>query len=382
MNGAAANSIVTLQLLLIVSIECILFGAPHDSKKNNAADTRREVWAVQVAQIIRDPGVGQGPEHYEIRSLAFSPDGKQLALMVNDSRLLILDVQSPETAARRFDLAGTCGARITWNDRGDALLVCGTIVRLSDGVNCDATGLKPADRKYNLITAFWLDSDHVVRSHTGEILDLRCKPTGTWPLAPAWLIIDVVASKGWILLSHCEGQSPKKFYRYLLLDRTSRRALTGWPMRRVPYPSSVATLAGGAEAFCFEFHDQNDFKHERLICREIEGDTKIPVSKPLCSYRLSEAAFSSTRVVAENWEEMDHHWWEMFALTVGGHKLPVQRGIFDLRSGKLISSWKPRIQDSRSPYITDHPYQCALSPNGDFLAEGGNGGVELYRLDR
>jgi len=46
---------------------------------------------------------------------------------------------------------------------------------------------------------------------------------------------------------------------------------------------------------------------------------------------------------------------------VTGPSLPARRVVFDLRSGNLIASWKPRIQDSRSPYIADHPYHCALS---------------------
>ena len=38
------------------------------------------------------------------------------------------------------------------------------------------------------------------------------------------------------------------------------------------------------------------------------------------------------------------------------------------------------MQDSRSPYTAGHTYHCALSANGEFLAEGGDGSLELYRL--
>ena len=64
----------------------------------------------------------------------------------------------------------------------------------------------------------------------------------------------------------------------------------------------------------------------------------------------------------------------------GSPPFPRSRAVFDLRSQTWISSWKPRIQDSRSPYTTDHPYHCALSSSGEFLAESGDGSVTLYRF--
>jgi hypothetical protein len=133
----------------------------------------------------------------------------------------------------------------------------------------------------------------------------------------------------------------------------------------------------GAQALCFDV-DQN------LHCRAIDGAKEIRVSKQARGYQLNQTAISSARVVADRWEYDHDPWWSLLLTwwvpDPGSPPLPRSRAVFDLRSQTWISSWKPRIQDARSPYITDHPYHCALSSSGEFLAESGDGGVTLYRF--
>jgi hypothetical protein len=90
---------------------------------------------------------------------------------------------------------------------------------------------------------------------------------------------------------------------------------------------------------------------------------------------LGHIEFERDFLVAESFEDGAQH-----VAFPGSPPLPRRRVVFDIRSGNWISSWKPRIQESRSPYIVDHPYHCALSTSGEFLAESGDGGLELYRL--
>jgi hypothetical protein len=54
--------------------------------------------------------------------------------------------------------------------------------------------------------------------------------------------------------------------------------------------------------------------------------------------------------------------------------------VVDLRSGRQIASLKPRQQrDYSSGGIWNRYFQWALSPSGDFLAEGGDGALSLYQ---
>ena len=54
--------------------------------------------------------------------------------------------------------------------------------------------------------------------------------------------------------------------------------------------------------------------------------------------------------------------------------------VFDLGSHRLLSSWKPQFQTSRSPHIEDWPYRSALSALGEYVAESGDGSLVLYHI--
>jgi hypothetical protein len=206
---------------------------------------------------------------------------------------------------------------------------------------------------------------------------MDCKRSGAWPLEPNWQIAAVAASsQGWVLLEHPEKATPSWGCEYSAVDLASHRALNGWPIRTSRCGIHIA-VAVGAEALCFNVD-------ENLHCRAINGAAEIPVPKQARGYQLNQAAISSARVVADRWEYDRDPWWSLPLIFwipyPGSPPLPRKRAVFDLRSQTWISSWKPRIQDARSPYITDHPYHCALSSSGEFLAESGDGGVTLYRF--
>jgi len=73
----------------------------------------------------------------------------------------------------------------------------------------------------------------------------------------------------------------------------------------------------------------------------------------LKDYTVTQASRLSPRVIAEHRESTGH---------------VRRRIVVDLRSGRQIASFK--TLGSR----------CALSPDGDFLAEGGDGSLTLYQL--
>jgi hypothetical protein len=278
---------------------------------------------------------------------------QQLPERIVNSHLFILDVNSPEANVRQLDLSQTCGVDLTWNERGDAILVCGRILQLVGGSTCTVS---PAPREYpglsrhySTYQALWLDSDHVIRRN-GEIVDLSCSEVAT-QAAPTCQIGEVAQPlNGTKTLWPCE------------------------PQRR---------LAVGAEAYCFSTYYPSAQKTE-LHCRGIQGDSEIPVPKQVREYRVTQAAHSSGRFIADKWEQPHKPWWEVLFFwwvpDAGSTPLPRQRVVFDLSAGKLISSWKPRIQVSNSPHVEDWPHHCTISGNGELVAESGDGGLEVYRL--
>ena len=201
-------------------------------------------------------------------------------------------------------------------------------------------------------------------------------------MAPPWLIGGVFPSKGWLLLEHTQIHPPDVLCEYSIVDRFSNRTLGGWPIRKSPFGASMV-LAAGAGAFCF------NVEGGRLHCREINGGKEIPVPRQARKYLVSQAATSSARILMEKWEYEDPWWARFLSLLLfwwvpedGPPPIPMRRAVLDIRSGNWISSWKPSIQDSMNAYTMQHPFHHALSTSGEFLAESGDGALELYRLPR
>lgn len=377
---------VGLRITLAVASTVVSLG-PGDANEQKPSDNRLLVWTIQVARHVKEPLDWTEYEHRKIDDLAFSPDDQRLAVTITHNgpspdekthsgvHLLVVDLHSPETNVQQFDLSDTCGRGLAWNPTSNALVVCGTVLRLADGASCDATGSPAIFREYSQLKAFWLDSEHVIRSHTGEILDMACQQVGKWPLKPSWLIGAVAPSKGWVLLQHTEKRQTDLLCEYSIVDGVSHRELNGWPMRKSPCGANM-TMAAGAEALCF------NVEGGRLRCRAINGGKEIPVPSQARKYLVSQAATSSTRILIEKWGYEDPWWARFLSLLLfwwvpedGPPPIPMRRAVLDLHSGSWISSWKPRIQASM-----DHPYHCALSASGEFLAESGDGSLELYRL--
>jgi hypothetical protein len=98
----------------------------------------------------------------------------------------------------------------------------------------------------------------------------------------------------------------------------------------------------------------------------------------LADYRMTSSSSSSPRVVAERWGA---HVLERILPNEGSGKI-LSLIVVDLRSGRRIATLKPQLQHGNvsSRGQLDQYFRDALSPNGDLLAEGGDGMLRLYRL--
>jgi hypothetical protein len=61
--------------------------------------------------------------------------------------------------------------------------------------------------------------------------------------------------------------------------------------------------------------------------------------------------------------------------------------IWDFRSGKEPASWSPSFQeyefrfaDGKSKMMKE-PFRFAISPDGNYVVEGGNAALHLYRIE-
>jgi hypothetical protein len=385
-NGTSWKRSLLIASLWFVSAQLAVNAVGFQGSKNARGPIpsvgRRQLWAMRIAQLVKEPPGWTETGDHEISSLAFSPDDQQLALTIThvefppagrwqfQTHLLITDVRSPERSIRQFDLREPCGGDLAWNEGGNALVICGhSVLRLGDGTICNAGG-----------QIHWLNSTQVIRSNTGEILTLGCEPVGTWPLEATWEIGEIAASEGWILLWHTKGQRPDIVSEFSIVEYASRQAPPGWRGRNQEF-GSPPTFAEGADAVCSSVTISGG-PH----CWAIRGGKEIPVPKQARGYSISRSSASSPRVLAEKWDYERDPWWDWLLTRLlfwwvpedwDPPRIGQRQVVFDLRSGKWLSSWGTRISNPIRPF---HPHHYALSANGELLAESGDGGLELYRL--
>jgi hypothetical protein len=350
---------------------------------------RRRIWSLPITRILHEPPGWATIQRHEARAVAFTPDDKRLAVTLDHAshaHVLILDSAYPETHTDQFDLPDNCGAGLSWNPRGDALLVCGELLRLADRTTCSTLPPVPYLRFSSLFREFrthnasWFDADHVV-VQSGEILDLHCERIDRWPIEQGWQIVETAPSKHWLLLRHVEDsiRNIPVTCRYSVIDIQSHQPLPGWPTEKTA--CGVEHIAAGAETMCL-------MDGKRLHCMTVQGAREVPVPKKLRNYRLDQTSDSSARVIAERWEAYHDPWWTWFLFPLllfgddpGGPALPKEAVVVNPHTWEIVAFWKPNIQqDPRSPHVDDWPSHLAISGNGNLLAESGDGTLELFRL--
>jgi hypothetical protein len=347
-----------------------------------AGSSLQQLWEVRLSEKLTEPAGWTAARGHPIIALAFSADGKRLAATmdshyqdrVQKTHLLIVDVQSPQAAFRQFDLE-TCGKYLAWSPGGDALLVCGRILRLADGSSCDLleTPHQRVARELGNI-AFWFTSNRAIRANR-TITDLSCQSVDTWPMEGNWFVGGTVPEKGWMLLrqslSRTVNGRTSPFNDYAIADRDSH-TLTSGMLLSAAYLDFNSIMAQGAAMFCSQLTPAGGYK-SALHCWNLPEGQAIPLPSELSNYGITQASRSSPRVVAER---MGYH-----AFTLG-EAAPELLGLMavDLRSGKRSASLKPRPQQRSYSISGDRYFQHGLSPSGDLLAEGGDGSLRLYRL--
>jgi hypothetical protein len=341
-----------------------------------------QVWEISLSEKLTEPVGWTAAKSHSIIALAFSPDGRSLAATmdahfqagVHKTHLLIINIQSPQAGFRQFDLE-TCGQYLAWSPDGGALLVCGRILRLNDGSSCDL--LQTPSRQVGRSIAnssYWLSADRAIRADR-TITDLSCQPVETWTVQGSWYVAGTVPAMGWMLLSQpvdrvVNGRTAR-LNDYAIADRDSH-ALTSGMLMPGAYLDRQTVLAQGAGMFCSELVPAGGYK-SALHCWNLPDGQVIPVASELRSYGVVQTSRSSPRVVAERW---GYHFLQVMKET------PDMVGLIvvDLRSGRQIASLKPRPQQEAYSIQGDRYFQYALSPNGDLLAEGGDGVLSAYQL--
>jgi dipeptidyl aminopeptidase/acylaminoacyl peptidase len=349
----------------------------------SAADPLQQVWELRLAEKIIEPAGWKAVQSHPIVDLVFSPDGRKLAVTMDDhyenrvhrTHLLIVGVENPQGDLRQIDLE-TCGKFLAWAPDGGAILVCGRVVRLSTGSSCDLLRADQQSGRFLRISSYWLTADRVILDDR-TMVDLACQPIEKWAVEDegTWFVAGTVPAKAWVLLRQTTRKINGRmvpFNDYAIADLNSHR-VTSDSLWHGLLQDTGLIVAEGADAVCSELLAAGEYKSENRCWNLPSGEV---LSRPpaFAKYRMTGGSLLSSRVVAERW---GYHRLDFFGEVPDMLSLMV----LDIRSGRRIASLKPRRQrGGSSTSFRDSYFHCALSPNGELLAEGGDGVVTLEQL--
>jgi hypothetical protein len=106
-----------------------------DSVEAQASDTQvQQLWVRQVDQFLHEPPGWGTVDRHQSGLVAFSPDDTRLAVIFHhyekadknvhlNIHLFIIDTGSSTSPVRQYDVAETRGDGLSWNERGDTILV-------------------------------------------------------------------------------------------------------------------------------------------------------------------------------------------------------------------------------------------------------------------
>ncbi len=337
------------------------------------AGDMRKVWELRFSDLAESKISNSA---VPVSAISFSPDGRRVAAIVLgeqegrqiSSFLVIVDLTNPRTGSKVLKVPGPASSddlsvAMSWSSRGDWVALP-TVVQTGTGAGCVLS---------HTIRAVFYDADRVADSQTGfprsalELFDAKCEPVGRWEIDGKWTLSDASADRHLIALS---SDIPKKS-EIIVGDPARRSIVRRWPLENVAGSSplfadrgkAVCALDGTGRlgvAHCWDLDTGEE------IARTKGGNPHWPMKTALNAKRaiLSEYGW---KIYFEGWET-----------DVGPLK---RRVIWDFGTGKELASWKPKWQS----YVTfghqqKEPYKFAMSPDGDFVAEGGQGSLILYRI--
>ena len=164
------------------------------------------------------------------------------------------------------------------------------------------------------------------------------------------------------------------YFDYAIGNRDSHALISGIFLAD-SYGDGSPIMTPGAEAVCLTVPHPGQSKWT-LGCWSLPNGSSIPIPTDLADYVITQAANNSSVVVAERF---GYHAWSLFREVPDYLNLLV----VDVRSGHRLAYLKPRMQHGNgatSSNMRNGYFQYALSPDGRFLAEGGDGDLRLFHL--
>ena len=356
------------------------------------AGTMVKVWELDLGKGNK---AAEGyADKFPVMALSFSPDGKRIALTGGATRtdsgqvtgsLLIVTVGNQQ-GVKTFEEPG--GSMVPdWSPSGDTIVVDGILVQLETGVSCSLPSISRFLSEEQIVgetrdvpparplgNGFGTPRDRPTHI---AIYDKSCRSRHEWQTLEGWNISDVSTDQHLMLMN-------KPLTENLLVEPEDGHVVRRWSIGKWPVwdgPGGQFTDSG--KALCGSVgSDLEDVpKGQSLRCWKTDSGELIgyaPADRAgapvVVSQRSTRVVFSEYGYIPAVIRDRDSH----------PYKAAV---VWDYATGERLASWRPDTQTwyqqgLRPPKKIVEPSKFAISPDGQFVAEGGNGKLTVYKIQR
>jgi hypothetical protein len=338
----------------------------------------RKNWEFDLKTAIRERA---DAKEFPVFAVRFSPNGRYIAIVVHfyesgraRDRLIIVSAEVPDSNFREVDIPigilddEYADGRVDmgWTASGDSIVVMGRRFPVEDRMTCGLTTLGAESDWSQIESGPWKPDRWTIRF---LVLDAACKAGLTLELPREWEILDISPDRR--LLAVWESGEVR------VVDPISKAVVRAWP--RSGLPGRVRFVESG-KVIC-----QANFVERAgripVSCWDIASGQKIGEGPTVNGGLPFATSASASRVVASDY----FYIWNPFMDNSAGGILK-RRVVWDIRTSKELTSWRPDPQtytntELRPPKEIKERFNFAISPDGRFIAEGGNGTLRLYAIE-
>ena len=356
----------------------------------------KKEWDLDLSSYL-GATVPMGSSAGTIFSVRFSPEGRHIAVIAGErstdrvrsrkKHLLVVPTYPTSGSVRHYDL--TQGAddinefgrwsHFGWTRRGDSILAGGELVRLDEEKGCPATQHRAPDGRLMMTDNPYAHEDLLVRL---MLRDASCDGEDRWEFSAEFTVKDLSLERGLVCVSRplrfdrehaVEAESARVAGRsseVLIVDPTTGKVMQRWPSAEIPAASTLRfadrgrVICGGAREIAPVRCWSVDTGKRVAEAAGVEGGSPIAVALS-APYAIASDYRSIPATLRENTMEVLR-----------------RRVVWDVRTGREVASWQPPLQsyDVGIDRIGREWAAFAMSPDGRYLAEGGDGSLRLFTI--
>jgi hypothetical protein len=266
-----------------------------------------------------------------------------------------------------------------WSASSEVIIAGRSVIHLGSGETCEL----PLDLGHGFVSPHRIVSQAIPAQQMNisndptelDFFDDNCRHLDKWEPEPGFFVDDVSFERGMLVGYVRRASISVRPTNYLVLDAGARKIVAKWPW---PEAGGEARFANFGRAICLATTPDGP-KRVPLRCLDVGSGRVISEAAKINGGAPIFTADHASLIIADD---------------TRGVRLPFgergtifeRRVVWDFQTGKELLSWRPDTQlylDTRirPPLVVKTPFNVAISPDGNYIAEGGNGTLRLYRIE-